>query len=345
MIRKLFIIGGAVAALLLIAGVVVYQKYLASPGKQQGEDSVIVFVPTGANFEQVIDTLKSKNLIKDEAAFRYLAEQMQYAKSPARAGRYRLKTGWNVLQIVRHLRSGRQDPVKVILTTERMIEDVAAKVSRFIEPDSATLMAAFTNDSLLTAIGYTRENLMSLFIPNTYECYWDMSAGEFIERMIREHKKFWGSENRADKAKAMGMTPQEVYTLASIVEKETLKTEEKPRIAGAYLNRLKINMRLQADPTLVFATRDFETRRVLNYHKEFVSPYNTYLNAGLPPGPIAMSSISSIDAVLNPEKHNYVYFCAVGDGSGLHAFAETLEGHNVNKTRYLDNLRKQGLID
>ncbi|MFM9950479.1 MAG: endolytic transglycosylase MltG [Saprospiraceae bacterium] len=345
MIRKLLIIGGAIVALLLIAGVILYQKYLATPVTQQGEDAIIVYVPTGAGFEQVLDSLKSKNLVKDEAAFRYLAEQMQYAKSPMRSGRYRLKAGWNVLQVVRHLRSGGQDPVKVILTTERMIEEVAAKVSRFIEPDSATLMAAFTNDSLLNAIGYTRENLMSLFIPNTYECYWDMSTNEFIERMIREHKKFWERENRAEKAKAMGMTPQEVYTLASIVEKETLKNVEKPRIAGAYLNRLKINMRLQADPTLVFATRDFETRRVLNYHKEFVSPYNTYMYAGLPPGPIAMSSISSIDAVLNPEKHNYVYFCAVGDGSGLHAFAETLEGHNVNKVRYLDNLRKQGLID
>ncbi|NUO00062.1 MAG: endolytic transglycosylase MltG [Saprospiraceae bacterium] len=345
MIRKLFIIGGAIVALLLVAGVIVYQKYLSAPTRTEPDDTVIVYVPTGANLEQVLDSLTSHNLVKDEAAFRYLAEQMQYAKSPMRSGRYRLDTDWNILQIVRHLRSGRQDPVKVILTTERMIEDVAAKVSRFIEPDSTELMATFTNDSLLTAIGYTRENLMSLFIPNTYECYWDMSAQEFVGRMIREHKKFWDQKDRTEKAKALGMTPQEVYTLASIVEKETLKNEEKPRIAGAYLNRLKINMRLQADPTLVFATRDFETRRVLNYHKEFVSPYNTYMNAGLPPGPIAMSSISSIDAVLNPEKHNYVYFCAVGDGSGLHAFAETLEGHNVNKARYLENLRKQGLID
>lgn len=331
--------------MICLVGFIIYQRYLAPSASVKGEESVIVYVPTGASFDQVVDTLKSKNLIKDEAAFRYLAEQMEYKKSPMRSGRYSLKPGWNILQVVRHLRSGRQDPVKVILTTERMLEDVAAKTSRFIEPDSIELMQAFTNDSLLNALGYTRENLMSLFIPNTYECYWDMSPLEFIERMNREHKKFWEKENRLEKAKALGMTPEEVYTLASIVEKETLKNIEKPRIAGAYLNRLKINMRLQADPTLVFATRDFETRRVLNYHKEFVSPYNTYMNAGLPPGPIAMASISSIDAVLNPEKHNYVYFCAVGDGSGLHSFAETLEGHNVNKARYLENLRKQGLID
>ncbi len=345
MIRRLIIIGGVLFALICLVGFVIYQRYLAPSASVKGEESVIVYVPTGASFDQVVDTLKSKNLIKDEAAFRYLAEQMEYKKSPMRSGRYSLKPSWNILQVVRHLRSGRQDPVKVILTTERMLEDVAAKASRFIEPDSTELMQAFTNDSLLNALGYTRENLMSLFIPNTYECYWDMSPLEFIERMNREHKKFWEKENRLEKAKALGMTPEEVYTLASIVEKETLKNIEKPRIAGAYLNRLKINMRLQADPTLVFATRDFETRRVLNYHKEFVSPYNTYMNAGLPPGPIAMASISSIDAVLNPEQHNYVYFCAVGDGSGLHAFAETLEGHNVNKARYLENLRKQGLID
>lgn len=345
MIRKLLRVAVALAVILLAAGAFVYQRYLASPASSGSDEPIIIFVPRGAEFEQVLDSLKAKNLVKDEAAFRYLANQMEYVRSPMRSGRYRIERNWNILQVVRQLRSGRQDPVKVILTTERMVEDVAAKVSRFIEPDSFMLMATFTNDSLLTAMGYTRENLMSLFIPNTYECYWDMEPLEFMDRMAREHKKFWEKDGRLEKAKALGMTPEEVYTLASIVEKETLKNVEKPRIAGAYLNRLKVNMRLQADPTLVFATRDFETRRVLNYHKEFVSPYNTYMYAGLPPGPIAMSSISSIDAVLNPENHNYVYFCAVGDGSGLHAFAETLEGHNVNKKRYLDNLRKQGLID
>ena len=163
-----------------------------------------------------------------------------------------------------------------------------------------------------------------------------------MKRMIKEHKRFWNKNGRSKKARALKMKPEEVYTLASIVEKETLATKEKPRMAGVYLNRLEIGMRLQADPTCVFATRDFGTARVTNYHLKFDSPYNTYLYAGLPPGPISMASISSLDAVLDAEDHDYLYFCAKGDGSGLHAFAKTLSGHNQNAAKYRANLKKRG---
>ncbi|HRF37961.1 MAG TPA: endolytic transglycosylase MltG, partial [Saprospiraceae bacterium] len=198
----------------------------------------------------------------------------------------------SLIQMVRHLRSGEQAPVNVVLTNERLPENVAAKIARFIEPDSAQIYVLFSDPEYLQSIGYTPETFMSLFIPNTYQVYWNSTPEQFTERMVKEHKAFWDKENRLEKARRLDMTPEEVYTLASIVDRETLQRSEKPTIAGAYLNRLKINMPLQADPTCVFATRDFETKRVTEYHTKFDSPYNTYMYAGLPPGPIGMASIS-----------------------------------------------------
>lgn len=302
-----------------------------------------VYVPTGASFEQVVDSLKNKNIIKNERTFRLLAERMSYVKNPMRAGRFEVKPGWSMIRLVRHLRSGSQAPVKVVLTTERLVENVAAKAARFIEPDSATIWDLLQNSDYLQQIGYNQDSLMSVFIPNTYEFYWNTTPQQFMERMLKEHDSFWSKNNRLAKAAAMGYTPNQIYTLASIVEKETNANAEKPRMAGVYLNRLRIGMRLQADPTAVFATRDFDTPRVTNYHIFFKSPYNTYLNAGLPPGPICMASIPSIDAVLNAEKNSYLYFVATGENDGLHNFGETLEQHNQNVRRYVETLKKRGL--
>ena len=302
-----------------------------------------VQIPSNATFDEVVALLKKEGVVRKETIFRNIAERMGYRQDPMRSGRYKIEPGWSVIQLVRHLRGGEQAPVKVILTTERTLEEVAAKVSRFIEPDSQSLKTLFFDEIYLSKIGYNIDNLMSVFIPNTYEVYWNLSPEAFMERMLLEHKNFWKQNSRLAKAKAMGMTPEEVYTLASIVEKETLSNSEKPTIAGTYLNRIKIGMRLQADPTVVFATRDFATKRVTNAHTSFDSPFNTYMYAGLPPGPIAMASISSIDAVLNHDKHNYTYFCAVGDGSGLHAFAETYDQHLGNVRTYVKNLEARGL--
>jgi len=231
----------------------------------------------------------------------------------------------------------------VVLTNERLIENVAAKVSRFIEADSAAILEVLTDAAYLDSLGYSPETLMSVFIPNTYQVYWNTPVRKFMERMIREHEAFWSQSDRLARAAQLAMTPEAVYTLASIVDKETLSASEKPRIAGTYLNRLRIGMPLQADPTAVFATRDFETRRVTLYHTKFDSPYNTYMYPGLPPGPIGMASISGIDAVLNPERHDYLYFCALGDESGLHAFAESYPQHLVNVARYVQKLKERGL--
>ncbi len=302
-----------------------------------------VQIPTGATFEQVVETLDTQGILQNERLFRILAERMSYEKNPMRAGRYEVKPGWSIVQLIRHLRNGSQSPVKVVLTTERMVENVAAKAARFIEPDSVTILALLQDEDYLQSIGYTKDNLMSVFIPNTYEFYWNTTPKEFMDRMIKEHDDFWKKDNRLQKAQALGLTPEEVYALASIVERETIQSAEKPRIAGVYLNRIRIGMRLQADPTAVFATRDFDTPRVTNYHIFFESPYNTYLHAGIPPGPITMASISSIDGVLNYEKHDYLYFCATGETNGLHAFAETLEGHSQNVRRYVETLKRRGL--
>ncbi len=341
--KAIHIITGVSALVLLLVGIFIYYKFVGAPAVPHGLEDYYVEIPTNSSFEEVMAILEEKGVLKDEKAFTLLADRMNYNRNPMRAGRYELQPGWSLIQLIRHLRGGSQSPVDVILTNERLPENVAAKAARFLEPDSVDILALFQDEDYMAAIGYTPETLMSLFIPNTYEFYWNTSPKGFVERMIKEHDAFWERENRQRKADALGMTPQEVYTLASIVEKETLVDKEKPRMAGVYLNRLRTGMRLQADPTAVFARRDFDTPRVTHYHTKFDSPYNTYLYAGLPPGPISMASITSIDAVLNAEEHDYIFFCAKGDGSGLHAFAKTLPAHNSNVAEYKRNLQRRGL--
>lgn len=301
-----------------------------------------VCIPTGSSFDQVVTLLKKGGFIRDEVNFRWLAEQMNYRKSPMRAGRFQVQPGWTNRQLIQQLRSGEQAPVNVILNMARLPEDVAGIVSRFIEADSMSLLNLFRDNNFLRQYNLTDITLVSAFIPNTYEMYWNTDAKGFLTRMVKERDAFWTKNNRETKAQELGLTESEVYTLASIVERETNYNPEKPTIAGVYLNRLRINMKLQADPTCVFATRDFATRRVTEYHTNFDSPYNTYLYKGLPPGPISMASIPSIDAVLNAEKHNYLYFCARPDDSGNHVFAETFAAHKVNADRFQAYLRQRG---
>lgn len=331
---------------LLIGGIalyVVFQRFVAGGTIPHPGREYVLLIPTNSSFDEVVEILKAEGVLRHEGAFRRLSALLKYERDPMRAGRYVVKGGWNMLQLVRHLRGGTQAPVNVVLNNERLLEEVAGKVARFIEPDSLTMLALFNNPTYLNSIGYNQDDLMTLFIPNTYQFFWNTGPEKFMERMISEHEKFWNKNDRLAKAKALGMTPKQVYTLASIVEKETLRNQEKARIAGAYLNRLRIGMPLQADPTAVFATRDFAATRVTEFHTKFDSPYNTYMYPGLPPGPITMTSISSIDAVLNAEKHNYIYFCAVGDESGLHAFAETYPQHLANVDRFRENLKRRGL--
>ncbi len=332
--------------LLLILGVVLvgltyYSLKVATLVPNDGQDRVIT-IPTGASYDQVLDSLEALGIHPNRTILDPLAERMAWKRDPMRSGRYLLKPGLGYLGMVRQLRGGSRETVKVILTVEREPENVAAKAARFLEGDSLSFVRLFQNKAFLDSIGYTKETLQTLFIPNTYEMYWDASPRDFVSRMIKEHHRFW-NEERLAKAKAQGLTPAEAYTLASIVHSESLARSEQPRIAGLYLNRLKQGIKLGSDPTAVFANRAFGITRVLYKHIELDHPYNTYVNYGLPPGPITMPEISAIEAVLNPEDHDYIYMCAKGDNSGLHNFAETSAGHARNKAVYVANLKARGL--
>ncbi len=323
----------------IIGGVFLAWQFFLRSNVPDTLQLTIVEIPTGSDLEDVVQILKSGNYIKDEKSFRFMASQLKYR---GRAGRFELQQGWSNFKLVRHLRGGQQSPVKVVLVNERLLDEVAAKVARFIEPDSLAMITLFNDPVYLDSIGYAPQTLMSLFIPNTYEFYWNTTPRKFMERMIQEHDNFWEKEGRQAKADSLGLDREQVYTLASIVERETNANSEKPRMAGVYLNRLKLGMMLQADPTLVFASRDWESRDLAQY-KSLDSPYNTYMYTGLPPGPISMASIPSLDALLNHEKHDYIFFVAMGDGSGLHMFSETYDGHKVNIERYKANLLKRNL--
>lgn len=320
-----------------------YVKSLFLSGVPTTLENEFIQIPTGSNYDDVLDILTQNGIVEDAAAFTFLAEKMNYKKPSMRPGRFKIQPGWSMKQLVGHLRNGEQATVKVVLNNERLLEEVAGKLARFVEADSASFIAAFLDKNRLDSLGYTPETLMTLFIPNTYEMFWTTSPTQFLARMKKEHEAFWSKNGRLEKAKAQNLTPKEAYTLASIVERETNYNPEKRAIAGVYLNRLKIGMKLQADPTAVFATRDFGARRVLQIHTFFDSPFNTYMYAGLPPGPISMAGIPSIEAVLNPEPHKYLYFCAKADESGTHAFAETLPAHNQNAARFQAWMRTKGI--
>lgn len=319
-----------------------YQKIFA-PNVPTALSNDFVHIPTNSSFDEVVNILEKEHFIIDVTSFKLVAKQMNYIKNNMRAGRYKIEPNWSNRQLIGHLRGGKQATVKVILNNERLLEEVAGKVARFIEPDSASIYALMMDPNFLLEKGYTKETLMSIFIPNTYDFYWNTSPAKFMERMIKEHDEFWAKNGREDLLKERGMTKVEIYSLASIVERETNYKPEKQRMAAVYHNRLRIGMLLQADPTSVFARRDFAAKRVTDYHTKFDSPYNTYMYAGLPPGPVSMASISSIDAVLNPEDNKFLYFCAKGDGSGTHNFAKSLSQHNQNAITYKRNLKKRGL--
>lgn len=330
---------------LIGAGIFGYQKYNAifEPNVPAALTDPFIHIPSGSTFDDIVDNLVEHEMIVDRSSFEETANLMKYNQPEMRNGRYEIQPNWSNRELIQHLRAGKQATVKVVLTNERLPHEIAGKVAKSIVADSASLNQLFTNADFLAKHNTNIENFTTYIIPNTYDFYWNTSAEKFMERMFTEHKKFWDSNNRRQKAEQLSLSPEQVYTLASIVERESNYNPEKPRIAGVYLNRLKREMLLQADPTAVFATKDFGARRVLNKHIQFDSPYNTYMYAGLPPGPICMASIPSIDAVLTPEEHKYIYFCAKPDDTGQHLFATTLAGHNANANKFRRWLSKRGI--
>jgi UPF0755 protein len=343
--KILKIIGIVILLGLVIGGIFGYRFYdmIFSPNVPKELTTDLVQIPTGADFDEVVEILKAGNFIKNENSFRWVADKMSYIKNPMRAGQYKIEGGISNKNLISILRGFPQTPVQFVIHNKRTLEQVAGHCGQYFEADSLDFLAAIMDEKFWSEQGYTLETAMSAFIPNTYQIYWTISPKDFYLKMIKEHDAFWEKDNRKTKAKVLDYTPAEVYTLASIVETESQHKPERPRIAGVYVNRLRIGIPLQADPTLVFAMRDFTLRRILTVHTEIDSPYNTYKNAGLPPGPIYMSSISSIDAVLNAEKHDYLYFCAKPDLSRTHNFAKTLSGHNVNARNYQRWLNQQGI--
>lgn len=298
-----------------------YQQIFASYITEDTE----LKVPSNSNYQDLILQLREKNLIKNELVFNLIAEKMCLS-SNVHSGKYLLKKGTSLYHFIATIRGGWQEPVLITINNVNFKEDLCSKIGNQLEIDSASLYTYINNDSCLAYLGYSKDDVLCLFIPNTYEFYWNTSLNAFIEKIRKEHSAFW-NEQRASKANAIGLEQDEVYILASIVEKEYKFKEERATIAGVYLNRIKIGMKLQADPTVKFALGDLSLKRILTVHTEYNHPYNTYYNLGLPPGPICMPETSTIDAVLNAEQHDYLYFCAKEDLSGYHTFNVSYDAH------------------
>lgn len=322
-----------------IAAVSFYMKMVKPVIDLSGKSKAFLYIRSGSDFGEVVRTLTGKGYLADRSDFEWLSKRKHYT-TKVKPGKYEIRDGMTNNELVNMLRSGRQVPVRITIQNIRVPAELAGKLGRQLETDSARFSEIFKDQSILELYEVTPATLLTLFVPNTYEVWWNIPASEFLVRMKQEHDKFWNGD-RVRKAGALGLDIPAVVTLASIVEKESNKTDEKPAIAGVYLNRLKRGIPLQADPTVIYAVGDFSIRRVLKRHTEVVSPYNTYQKPGLPPGPICLPSISSIDAVLNAQSHNYLFFCAREDLSGYHNFAENITIHNQNARKYqkaLNNL-------
>jgi UPF0755 protein len=318
-----------------IGGLYGYKIIFGSAVELPDEESFF-YVPTGSSYEALIAGLES-NYGVEPTSFNLVAKLMQF--DTPKPGRYKLEQGWSNKELISNLRRGNQQALSLTFNNARNIEQLCGMMASKLESDSLSFLNHFVAPATLKKYGVTRETVMTLFIPNTYQIFWNSSPESVISRFASEQKTFY-NKSRTKKLASLDMTKEEVYTLASIVQKETLVNEEKPRVAGVYINRLKRGQLLQADPTVVFANQDFTIKRVLNRHLAKDSPYNTYKYDGLPPGPICMPDVSSIDAVLNYEKHKYLYFCAAPDNSGRHQFARSLIEHNRNADKYRALLNK-----
>ena len=300
-------------------------------------------IQSNDDFSDVIALLENKNLLIDINSFKWVSEKKNYINN-IKAGRYFINKNMNNNDLVNLLRSGKQSPVKVTFNNIRTLGEVSSKLSEFLEADSNEIHRSFIDPNFLKKNNFNINNIISVFIPNTYEFYWNTSAEKLRKRMLKEYNSFW-NRTRRNKAAKIKLTYAEVSALASIVEKEqNIKKDERPMIAGLYLNRINQNMKLESDPTLIFALKDFSINRVLNKDKKVNSPYNTYKYKGLPPGPICIPSINSIDAVLNASNHDYIFMCAKEDFSGYHNFATNYRQHLVNARKYQRMLNKKKIL-
>lgn len=337
-ILRWFLIGGGI--LFICFSFYAYQIFFADNIQVDKEDTY-VYIRTGATFPEVLDTLEKRGIVHDRLSFAFVSQLMKY-QDRVKPGRYKLKKNSSNIEAVRKLRSGDQEAINFTFTNIRKKEQLIEIAGEKFEMKAEDLSALLNDPEFLKPYGFTPETVMSMFIPNTYQLFWTTSAKGFFERMNKEYKKFWTAE-RLKKAKEEGLSPIQVSILASIVQEETNANDEKARVAGVYINRLHSGMKLQADPTVKFALDSFEMRRILIVHTQTDSPYNTYMYEGLPPGPISLPSIVTLDAVLNYEHHKYLFFVADMTKPGYHIFKENYRDHVNTANKYRKNLNGRGL--
>ncbi len=342
-IKKILLAFAVIVVVSLIGmGVSFYQK-IYSPNIITNDDKQFLYVPTGSTFDQLVEIIKRKKIVVNTENFRWVAEQMNLLNNVL-PGRYEIKSGMSNFELVGLLRSGKQTPLKIIINKFRTKEDFAFFISSKLEVNRDVFVELLNDESSLAKIGFTPSTVMCCFVPNTYEFYWNTSANNFLDRMKKEYDLFW-NEGRRGKAVQLGISVVDVCTLASILEEETNRNDERPTLASVYLNRLKKGMPLQADPTIKFAMGDFKIKRVIGKYIEETknSPYNTYRKQGLPPGPICTPSVGSIESVLQPTTTDYLYFCASVNKPNYHEFAITYAEHMKNARLYHQYLNNKGI--
>jgi len=334
-----------ILGLILVCFSYYFYQVFFNPNIDTKDRPTYVYIRRGDNWQKALGYVEKSGAVIDRLSLYFVGKMMGYNKPGAvKPGRYELVNNSTNRQVINLLKSGRQKPLKLTFTNVRLRRELATKLSKQIDARPQQIDSLLSSPSYTRSLGFDTTTVLAMFIPNTYELYWNTSAQNLMQRMKSEYDKFWTPARDAAREK-LGLTRVQVSTLASIVEAEQQQhPDERPRIAGVYLNRLKRGMKLQADPTVVYANGDFGIKRVLNVHLQKDSPYNTYKYAGLPPGPIDLPSIASIDAVLHPEQNDYLYFCAKDDFSGYHAFAATQQQHLVNARRYQAALTRAGIM-
>jgi UPF0755 protein len=324
-----------------IGGFLFYKVCYSPNVNLNGKEIDYLYIKTGSSYADVLQMLIEKNMLINEQTFEFIANRKNYPNKVS-PGRYKLTKGMNNISLVDLLRSGKQEPINVTFNSVRTKEQLASLIGSKLEVDSVAFLEMLNDSAFLDSLGFNKNTIICMFIPNTYEFFWTTNARTFIKRMNREYLSFW-NEDKLAKAKYIGLSPVQVSTLASIVQEETQMAEDRPVVAGVYINRLKKNMPLEADPTLKFAKGDFTIKRILNEDKKIDSPYNTYMYSGLPPGPINLPSADYINAVLNYTEHDYLFFCAREDLMGYSNFAKTYQEHLINARKYQAELNRRNI--
>lgn len=332
---------GTLSIVLVMAAATGFAYYIFLSPMLHIRQTAYLYIDDSDTYDSVMRKIAKEGKASQLCGLKLIANHYHYSGN-IKTGKYALLPEDNALTIARRLAGGHQTPVKLVIPSVRTLDKLAQVISEQLMMDSLTLIRDLTDSVYCGNLGYTPQTVCCLFIPNTYQVYWNVSPESFFKRMRKEHDRFWNSE-RLEKATAIGLTAEEVATIASIVEEETANDAEKPVVAGLYINRLQKGMLLQADPTVKFALQDFSLRRILKAHLETDSPYNTYKYEGLPPGPIRIPTIKGIDSVLNYTRHDYLYMCAKEDFSGTHNFASSMSQHLRNARRYQQALNQKGI--